>query len=316
MIDARSKRLVRQASRALDETGQMWRKITSLLCEPVSDQRSEVFQLAEEGFKRHAQRHAQLLNLSRKQAKVVSEVYNPRRFGSRTGEHGLLEGAAFDLMLGNDLLKPAVRREVRDHITNTRPGLTIVSPPCTLYSIMQNMNKHHLEKPEKQAIFLRRQHEARTLLNFGVEICKTVIQYGGFFLFEHPWTSKAWAEPRLRQLLGVEDVTLVRNDQCMFKLVSGNGIRHKKPTGWLTNHEGIARALDVQCDGSHEHEHVLGSGPGGSKSAKSQEYPPELVDTVLKAYGRPRPGPGRRQGERQALPRDLLGRGGRGRGGT
>ena len=123
------------------------------------------------------------------------------------------------------------------------------------------------------------------LLNFGVEICNTVAKYGGFYLFEHPWTSKAWAEPRVRRLLEQEETLLAKNDQCMFRLVSRRGVRHKKPTGWMTNHEGIANALSRVCDHSHEHEHVLGSGPGGSKSTLSQEYPQELVDTVLKAYG-------------------------------
>ena len=264
----------------------MWSQFMSLLCEQAVGQGSEVFQLATDGLRLHAKKQAKLLNLTPKQAKVVSEIYNPRRFGVETNRHGLLEGAAFDLILGHDLLKPGVRLEVRRHIQSTRPGLTIVSPPCTLFSIMQNMNQHHYEKPEKQGDHLRRLYEARVLLNFGVEVCQAVATYGGFFLFEHPWTSKAWEEPRLRRLLEKEGTFLARNDQCMFRLQSSRGIRHKKPTGWLTNHRGIAQVLNIQCDGSHDHDPVVGSGPGGSKSVLSQVYPPELVETVLKSYSR------------------------------
>ena len=274
----------RQAIRALEWAGQTWQDIMSLVQRPDQHDQWEVFQLAGAGHKGPVQRCAQLLNLTKKQAKVVSEVYNPQRFGARTSNHGLLEGSAFDIVLGNNILKPEVRHEVRDHLKTSRPGLVIVSPPCTLYSIMQNMNKHHYENPDKHAEYVRRQLEARVLLNFGVEVCETVANYGGSYLFEHPWTSKAWAEPRLRRLLEREETMIAKNDQCMFKLVSSRGIRHKKPTGWMTNHEGIARALNITCDGSHDHEHVLGSGPGGSKSVLAQEYPQELVDTVLKAY--------------------------------
>ena len=154
-----------------------------------------------------------------------------------------------------------------------------------MFSILQNLNQRHRTTPEQQRVYLRKVIEARALLNFAVEVCYLVLDIGGYFLFEHPWTSKAWAEPRLRRLVQDTESILVKGDQCMFKLLSARGIRHKKPTGWLTNHPEIAKALEVRCDGTHEHELVIGSGPGGSKSHRAQEYPDELVDTVLKAYG-------------------------------
>ena len=155
-------KVIRQAGRALGWAEQTWKDIMNLLQIPDLHGQWEVFQLSGDRRKSHHRRSAQLLNLNEKQTKAVSEIYNPRRFGARVNQHGLLEGSAFDLVLGHDLLKPEVRREVRDHINGTKPGLTIVSPPCTLFSIMQNMNKHHLGKPEKQADYIRRQHEART----------------------------------------------------------------------------------------------------------------------------------------------------------
>lgn len=79
---------------------------------------------------------------------------------------------------------------------------------------------------------------------------------------------------------------LIKNDQCMFDLRSSSGELHRKPTGWLTNNKEIAKSLDKQCDGSHEHQPILGAGKGGNRSRLAQHYPPKLVDTILDAYRR------------------------------
>ena len=46
----------------------------------------------------------------------------------------------------------------------------------------------------------------------------------------------------------------------------------------------VAKALDRQCDHTHEHQPVFGSGPGGSRARRAREYPGQLVRTILKAY--------------------------------
>ena len=281
---AMSKHVVRQIESTLADQERMWNTIMSLLREPNSTEGQEVLSLATEGSNRDRRHLAHLLQLTEKQARTVAEVYNPNRFGSRAEGQGMIPGSAFDLVLGHDLLRPRVRQEVRDYLKTNHPGLTIISPPCTMFSALQNLGWSRWSDPEKQQQRARKMVEARMLLNFAVEICQLVQSYGGYFLFEHPWTSKAWDEPRLQRLLRRDDSLVARSDQCMFNLKSARGIRHKKPTGWLTNHPGIAKALEVKCDKTHEHELILGSGPGGSKSKLAQEYPDELVDTVLKSY--------------------------------
>ena len=96
------------------------------------------------------------------------------------------------------------------------------------------------------------------MLRFGEEIAETVMSYGGIFVFEHPLTSKAWEEPELQRLMKKDNVFLARGDQCCFGLRALNGKFYKKPTGWCTNSETISEALGQTCDGSHEHELVLG----------------------------------------------------------
>ena len=168
---------------------------------------------------RKIRRLASLLGVQKSQAKAVAEVYNPNRFGPRTKKFGLQQGQAFDLELGHDIRQEGTRRTIRKYIRTQKPGLVCVSPPCTLMSLMQNMNQHHRDAdPQKQREFDRRMVEARLLLSFAIEICEMVREYGGTFCFEHPWTSKAWHDHHLKKLMERDDVYVARCDQCMFDL--------------------------------------------------------------------------------------------------
>lgn len=153
-----------------------------------------------------------------------------------------------------------------------------------MMSIMQNMNQKHLEDPEKYKQYIRRLIEARMLWNFGVEVCKTVMAYGGTFVLEQPWTSKAWKETSTQGLLANPSTILVKNDQCQFGLVSENGNPHLKPTGWLTNNNTIGEFLQGKCDRTHVHEPILGSSRKGARSKLAQIYPKPLVDAILSGY--------------------------------
>ena len=92
--------------------------------------------------------------------KAVVEIFNPHRFAPHCNRSGLLAAAAFDLELGHELLQPKVREQVKNYIKEVRPGLVILSPPCTLFSVMQNTN---LVKRD----FIKRLREAKVL----PEIC-------------------------------------------------------------------------------------------------------------------------------------------------
>lgn len=152
---------------------------------------------------------------------------------------------------------------------------------------MQNMNQHHRDAdPQKQREFDRRMVEAKLLLSFAIEICEMVREYGGTFCFEHPWTSKAWHDHHLKKLMERDDVYVARCDQCMFDLKSPEGHIHKKPTGWMTNNREVAEGLNQVCDGSHEHQHILGSFNGIQRSTHAAKYPRKILDTILSCYAK------------------------------
>ena len=50
-----------------------------------------------------------------------------------------------------------------------------------------------------------------------------------------------------------------------------------KPTGFMTNAEGIARELDEKCDGCHQHVKLL-----NGRASRAEVYPDELCFRILR----------------------------------
>ena len=93
-------------------------------------------------------------------------------------------------------------------------------------------------------------------------------------------------EPCLRRLLQRIDNYLARVDQCQFGLTGTSGQPMRKRSGFLTNHQGIAEKLNVTCDGSHDHETIIGRAPGdpSNRSRMAQAYPSKLIACILRTY--------------------------------
>ena len=60
----------------------------------------------------------------------------------------------------------------------------------------------------------------------------------------------------------------------------------RKRSGFLTNHRAIAEKLNVTCDGSHDHETIIGRAPGdpSNRSRMAQAYPSKLIACILSTY--------------------------------
>ena len=290
------KRVCGQARAALKRAEDGFRELMTLLStEPQKVEEAGISQLRKEAFgnfdggkpvanKKALNKFAALLNVDVKQVKLIAELFNPERFKREARKQGLMPGQAFDLVLGHDLLKKEYRDEVRRYVREMKPGLLVISPPCTLFSALQNLLKYHDKTEAQKREFATKLMQAKMLLRFGVEMAKEVSGYGGHFVFEHPLTSKAWQEPELQRLMNNESVYLVKNDQCMFGLTSSAGRLHRKPTGWCTSSRSIAEALDVRCDGSHDHEVIIGRSGSVNKSQMAQQYPARLVQAIIKGY--------------------------------
>ena len=230
---------------------------------------------------------AELYLLQPNHLKTVAEVCNPGRFSGSTDAFGLRAGQSFDLELGWDLLQPSQQRAVKEYIRTERPGLTVISPPCTWFSMLQNLNwPRWSESKEAFDLHILELRKAKKLLRFCAEICQLCIDLQLSFLFEHPWSASSWQEPCVAKLIKNPQCYLARADQCMFKLVDQSGEFMRKRSGFLTNNLEIARTLNLTCDHSHQHRHVMGKARGANmnRSRLAQKYPPNLISAILGAY--------------------------------
>ena len=234
--------------------------------------------------RRPTRKYAEILNLKEKQLKTVAEIYNPERFQQQACKAGLIPGEAFDLVLGDNLLNRKTQQDTEHYFKTVKPGLTLISPPCTMFSQIQNLNRRLYEGAEATREYIKKINQTRILLRFAIRISNLILDYGGKFVFEHPLSCKAWPQKEVQELIKRTDVQLVRSDQCAFGLVSPSGEAMMKPTGWATNSVGIWQALNRRCDQSREHQHTLGSEAGRSRSRHAQEYPTPLVRAIIQGY--------------------------------
>ena len=287
-------KLGRKIRAALKQAVAFWRQIQLIFSESDSqgsnvtdlmrNMNQEIcseFTLHPRGSKR-THEIAEVMGLSHQQLRTVAEIYNPNCFGPLAKRHGLIAGKVFDITLGDDLMCKNKRETVMSYIRQVRPGLVVISPPCRMHSQLQNLSKHKRETiPELMRAYLKKKHEGNQLLLFAISVCELCIELGITFLFEHPFSASSWKHRAMERLLRNPTIFMSKADQCCYGLKGESGQPQRKSTGFLTNSEHLSTALRRQCDGSHQHEMII----GGNRSAKAQQYPEQLKETILKAYG-------------------------------
>lgn len=186
---------------------------------------------------------------------------------------GLNTGWDFDLAHDRKRFLARLRQECPDEL--------LLSPPCRLWSPLQELNIVKSEQM-KQRLIRDRKENHDTLLTM-CSIAYLEQQRGGrHATFEHPWTARSWMTKALRQL---EDHSFdCYVDQCMYdlKLPSDDGQMHhsRKPTCFRTTKEELAIGLAQECDGSHYHLPIESSYKGQRRSQLAEDYPPKLAETL------------------------------------
>ena len=136
-----------------------------------------------------------------------------------------------------DLSKKYVQEKAMKLLKRDKPGLLIASPPCTLFSVLQNLSGDPKERdPEAW-------QRAVDLLDFAVRMCVEQHKHNRLFVFEHPLGATSWKEECLDQLRRADGVLQAIAHQCQFnqKAVDplGNEGLVMKPTRFLTNSVAI-----------------------------------------------------------------------------
>lgn len=170
-----------------------------------------------------------------------------------------------------DLLNPEDQRAAWTVFHKTRPKLLVASPPCTLFSCLQNLNG----KPDPE-----KYRKAVKMVEFAVDMCVAQHRAGRRFVFEHPATASSWKLPCLQKLAELKGMYSVDFNMCCFgmKVTKPDGKTGMvlKQTRVYTNSESIDSLLDRRCSKDHDHIPLIG---GLAKQAAI--YTKELCDAMI-----------------------------------
>jgi len=194
---------------------------------------------------------------------------------------GLRKGLSVDILTGYDLLLEEKRGEIKQYFATHLPRTSMLSPPCTMFSQLMNVNWKKMNPAEIR----RRWSEALILWNFALQLAWFQLQHMGIFVLEHPTGASSWRLPETVALLNQPGVFLVSFHQCRFGLkapISGQPIR--KSTRLLTNSKLIKHRFDRKfCQCSTPHRTIEGSEGPYKLSKYCEVYPPELCEELAKA---------------------------------
>lgn len=197
---------------------------------------------------------------------------------------GLKSCGSFDLLLGHDLLKPEMRKKVRERLQELKPKLLLVCPPCGPFSPLQHLRKHWDTRS-----WLKQRAQGRILLRYAMVLLGDQLDRGDIGMFEHPKDAESWKD---RDVVGIRkrpNMHEVVFDQCRLGLKDRVSKKpHKKGARILVNSECIARRLHKKCMHNHEHEPIMGQvkvdGRWVARSRLAQEYPKPLVNAMIAGF--------------------------------
>ena len=143
-------------------------------------------------------------------------------------------------------------------VQEDEPDWPIGSPPCTAFSLWQQLNFQKMTNEKVQRILM----EGRLHLQFMVSLYYEQLRGGRHFLHEHPQGATSWREPCMQALLAHSRVGSVVAHQCRFGQMSpdreGKMLLVKKPTRFASTSPQMRERLGKTCTGDHEHQVLEG----------------------------------------------------------
>ena len=177
-----------------------------------------------------------------------------------------------DLLFGDDLRDPEVRREIIEEVKREKPQLIWAAPPCTLYCGFSRMN---YTKQERR----RRRRRERVFLEFIDELIVIQLAGGRDLVVENPMTSDMWKEPIMERWCKDPTMSFFRADLCHFGLKSVDGEDLlKKPVKLLATNKTYEEVLGQQCSQDHDRKVIQ-----GKETKHSAEYPMAFAEAIVRA---------------------------------
>jgi hypothetical protein len=205
------------------------------------------------------------------------EIYSPPRLVPLAVQAGMRASASLDLLTGWNFLTADGRALAVQEVKTRRPKVLMLSPPCTMFSGLMNLNWFKLPVDRREQSLIN----GTTHLEFSMLLADLQHSSGRGFCFEHPQTARSWKNERVDKMKG--QVQMATFDQCMFGLRSKvDAILMKKTTRLLTNIPQLHAAFDGRrCDKSHHHVSIQGTEGGEKRSVWAQRYPAPMCEVLI-----------------------------------
>ena len=104
-----------------------------------------------------------------------------------------------DSRTGFGLSDPRVPESVIQRLEETSAVLLIISPPCTKFSTLQELNIA-VHGPEWEAAFKIEKLKAVKHIELSMRLAKLQMSRGAYFLFEHPARASTWGLPAITEV--------------------------------------------------------------------------------------------------------------------
>ena len=214
----------------------------------------------------------------------VSEMFSPPRITPFASRAGLKAGWSMDIASRDpwsgvswDLGDRQVQAKALRLIAQHKPNFLILSPPCTMFSNLQNLNR---SKGSKE--WLKKYEKALELFRFSLLVCLIQQRSGRYFMLEHPSGASSWRTREALDVLAMRGVHTVKVDMCAFGLKTRGDQGQdpepaKKPTTIMTNSPSILNGIARRCAGDHRHRHLV-----SGRAAMAAKYTDEFCKQVVK----------------------------------
>ncbi len=207
----------------------------------------------------------------------VAELFSPPRIVPVARSRGLRAEHSFDRETGYDLSTAKGKRRADEILDEVRPRVLISSPPCSMFSSLQNLTKGK-GCPWARA---KKKKEAEGLLDYAMACQEKQLSRGGDSLHEHPATATSWSRPSVRRWIQHSRVRTVMSHMCRFRLRIRKNLV-KKPTRWATSMGAVYYRLDKRCRCfRNRHTQLLGGGIAAVAQRYSDRLCSEIVDGVI-----------------------------------
>ena len=214
----------------------------------------------------------------------MCEVYSPPRIVAEAARCGLRPGFSLDLTVERkdgdqwDFSRKKHRAEATRMVLQDEPYCLIGSPPCTMFSVLQNGNRWRFTKKDWQ----QKLDKAEVHIRFCLQLYEIQRRAGRYYLHEHPRTATSWKLQSMGRFEKYADTMYIDSNMCRFGMVTNHKGEQglvQKATTFMTNAPEIATRLDRRC--SQEHREEFKHLPiWGERAREAQIYPQALCRAV------------------------------------